>query len=276
MFGSVDGGGGLVSKSCVTLVTLWTVACQASSVHGIFSGKTTGVDYHFIFQGIFLTQGSKTWLLHCMCILYHWAIREIHLGRLYPNKSIHLLKWIRPLFVTQIRAEWWEKAKREGARWVSHCIYTGETKNRCEASLGVVTTGPLSVLPKGLNSSITSLGLCLKSSVSDSTIQWISLASHRIWFLLSAAYASLSPACWVDGIVIMVIGIINDSTYDNELKPGLWLWCQQEKREVFIYFKWKHMHMGRTGNKQNSRDVVFILGVPLSPANFSTRQPFPQ
>ena len=40
MFGSVDGGGGgLVSKSCVTLVTLWTVACQASSVHGIFQER---------------------------------------------------------------------------------------------------------------------------------------------------------------------------------------------------------------------------------------------
>ena len=107
----------------------------------------------------------------------------------------------------------------------------------------------MSVLPKWLNSSITSLGLCLKSSVSDSAIQWIVLASHRIWFLLPAAYASLSPAYWVDGIVIMVIRIINDSSYDNELKPGLWLWCQQEKREVFIYFKWKQMHMGRTGKR---------------------------
>ena len=39
MFGSVDGGGGgLVSKSCLTLVTLWTVACQAS-VHRIFQAR---------------------------------------------------------------------------------------------------------------------------------------------------------------------------------------------------------------------------------------------
>ena len=29
-----------------------------SSVHGIFPGKNTGVDCHFLLQGIFLTQGS--------------------------------------------------------------------------------------------------------------------------------------------------------------------------------------------------------------------------
>ena len=38
VFGSVGGGGGLVSKSCLTLVTLWTIACQAS-VHGIFQAR---------------------------------------------------------------------------------------------------------------------------------------------------------------------------------------------------------------------------------------------
>ena len=38
------------------LVTPWTVACQAPLPLG-FPGKNTGVGCHFLFQGIFLTQG---------------------------------------------------------------------------------------------------------------------------------------------------------------------------------------------------------------------------
>ena len=47
-----------------------------SSVRAIFSGKNTGVGYHFLPQGIFPTQGSNVCLLHCRWILYCWAIRE--------------------------------------------------------------------------------------------------------------------------------------------------------------------------------------------------------
>ena len=36
-------------------------------------GKNTGVGCHFLFQGIFLTQGLNPGLLHCRWILYHWA-----------------------------------------------------------------------------------------------------------------------------------------------------------------------------------------------------------
>ena len=35
-----------------------------------FLGKNTGVDCHFLLQGIFLTQGSNPGLLHCRQILY--------------------------------------------------------------------------------------------------------------------------------------------------------------------------------------------------------------
>lgn len=49
------------------------------------------------------------------------------------------------------------------------------------------------------------------------------LASHGIWFPLSAAYAALFPALGVDGIVIMVVSIINDSSYGNELSLVFWL-----------------------------------------------------
>ena len=44
-------------------VTLWTVACQASSVHEIFPDKKTKVGCHFLLQGIFQTPGSNPSLL---------------------------------------------------------------------------------------------------------------------------------------------------------------------------------------------------------------------
>ena len=64
------GGGGLVAKSCPTLVTPWTVAHQAPLSMGFFPGKSTRVGCYFLLQGIFLTQGSNPGLLHCRQILY--------------------------------------------------------------------------------------------------------------------------------------------------------------------------------------------------------------
>ena len=61
---------GLVTKLCPTLVIPWTVAHQTLLPHGIFPGKNTGVCCHFLFQGIFPTQGSNLGLLHCRQILY--------------------------------------------------------------------------------------------------------------------------------------------------------------------------------------------------------------
>ena len=57
-------GGGLVAKSSPTLVTPWTVACQAP-LSIAFSRQDTRVGCHFLLQGIFLTQGLKPGLLHC-------------------------------------------------------------------------------------------------------------------------------------------------------------------------------------------------------------------
>ena len=58
----------------------WTVACQASrSVE--FPGKNTEVGCHFFLQGIFLTQGLNSCLLHfrqspaSKWILYRWATK---------------------------------------------------------------------------------------------------------------------------------------------------------------------------------------------------------
>ena len=38
--------------------------------------KNTGVDCHFLLQGIFLIQGSNPSLLHCWQIFYHLSYRE--------------------------------------------------------------------------------------------------------------------------------------------------------------------------------------------------------
>ena len=46
-------------------LTLWTVAHQAPLL-----GKKTGVGCYFLFQEIFLTQGSNMRLLRCRQILY--------------------------------------------------------------------------------------------------------------------------------------------------------------------------------------------------------------
>ena len=76
--------------SCVQLfATPWTKACQAplstefsipgKFLPGIFqASKNTRVGYHFLFQGIFLTQGSNPYLLHLpgRQILYHCATWE--------------------------------------------------------------------------------------------------------------------------------------------------------------------------------------------------------
>ena len=63
------GGGGLVAKSCPTLGTPWTVACQAPLPMDS-PGKNTRVGCHFLLQRIFLTQRSNLGLLHCKQILH--------------------------------------------------------------------------------------------------------------------------------------------------------------------------------------------------------------
>ena len=82
----LHGGGGLVAKLCPTLATPCTVARQAPLSMGfsrqeyncvkfknkikLKKKKNTGVDSHFLLQGIFPTQESSQGLLHCRQILY--------------------------------------------------------------------------------------------------------------------------------------------------------------------------------------------------------------
>ena len=69
------GGGGLVIKSCLTLATPWTVACQAP-LSWDSPGKNTGVDCHALLQGIFPAQGSNP---HPLCLL-HWQAGSLPLA----------------------------------------------------------------------------------------------------------------------------------------------------------------------------------------------------
>ena len=63
-------------QSCLTLWDPMDYSPPGSFVHGIFSGKNTGVGCHFLLQGILLIQGSNLCLLHCRQILYDWAHGE--------------------------------------------------------------------------------------------------------------------------------------------------------------------------------------------------------
>ena len=66
-------------------VTPWTEAHQAP-LSTEFSGKNTGMGCHFLLQGIFLTQGLNSHLLHLLqgrWILYHCTPWEALLCKQY-------------------------------------------------------------------------------------------------------------------------------------------------------------------------------------------------
>ena len=67
--------------------TPWTVAHQAPLSMG-FPGKNTRVDWHFLAQGIFLSQGSNPYLQILCC----WAIREDQLVHNLRQSYLHVLK----------------------------------------------------------------------------------------------------------------------------------------------------------------------------------------
>ena len=59
---------------------------SGSSVHGDSPGKSTGVGCHFLFQGIFLSQGLNLGLLHYRQILYHLSHQGSPLSLLLLSK----------------------------------------------------------------------------------------------------------------------------------------------------------------------------------------------
>ena len=68
----------VLTQSCPILCDPLDYIPPGSSVHGIFPDKNTRVSCHFLLQGIFPTQGSNPWLLHCRRIFffYYWATGE--------------------------------------------------------------------------------------------------------------------------------------------------------------------------------------------------------
>ena len=76
----------LVTQSCLTLCDPMHCSPTGCSVHGTFPGKNTGVNCHFLLQGIFLTQRSKPGLLHCRWILSLLSHQDIYKSPKDVNK----------------------------------------------------------------------------------------------------------------------------------------------------------------------------------------------
>ena len=59
-----------VAQSCLTLCDPMNCSLPSSSVRGILQARVLEWVCHFLFQGIFLTQGLNPDILHCRQILY--------------------------------------------------------------------------------------------------------------------------------------------------------------------------------------------------------------
>ena len=66
----------LVTQSCSTLCDPIDCSLTGSFVHGNSLGKSTGVGFHALLQGIFPTQRLNLGLLHCRQILYCLSHQE--------------------------------------------------------------------------------------------------------------------------------------------------------------------------------------------------------
>ena len=73
-----------VARSCLTLCNPMGCSLSGSFVHGDFPGKNTRLGCHFLFQGIFPTQGLNLGLPHCRQILYYLSHQE----------SPRILEWV--------------------------------------------------------------------------------------------------------------------------------------------------------------------------------------
>ena len=81
----------LVTKSCATLFWPHGPSLARFLCPWDFPGKNTGVGWHFLLHGIFLTQGSNLCLQFCRWILYHWASWEAHI---YTHTHTHTHTYI--------------------------------------------------------------------------------------------------------------------------------------------------------------------------------------
>ena len=104
--------GGLVAKSCPTLVIPWTVAYQTPCLWDS-PGENTRVGCHFLLQRIFPTEESNPGLLHCGQILYRLSYKGS------PNKYTNLgliIKIFPPQLTNNYYYDYWHNhssAERE-------------------------------------------------------------------------------------------------------------------------------------------------------------------
>ena len=64
------------SLSCIWLMLTPLIVAHQAALSMEFSRQDTGVDSHFLLQGIFLTQGLNSCLLHCRQMFYHVSHQE--------------------------------------------------------------------------------------------------------------------------------------------------------------------------------------------------------
>ena len=89
-----------VAQSCPTLCNPTDCSLSGSSVHGIFQGKSAGVDCHFLLQGIFPTQESNPGLPHCRQTLYHLSHQWLHQFTLpLTRQEFSLISTLSPAFL---------------------------------------------------------------------------------------------------------------------------------------------------------------------------------
>ena len=74
-------------QSCPTLCGPMDHSLPGSSVHGILSGKNTGMGCHALLQGIFPTQGLNP---HLLCLL-HWQADSFPLAPPGKPRNSHLV-----------------------------------------------------------------------------------------------------------------------------------------------------------------------------------------
>ena len=129
-----------------SFVTPWTEAHQAPLYRG-FPGKNIGVGYHFLLQGVFLTQVSNPRLLCCQAysfplnhqqssFLSYWYTNFVKISYMYISFPVKYKYQILEFYLLQICIEWalyglFHLAlapslvlhKKGGLRWITFLLF---------------------------------------------------------------------------------------------------------------------------------------------------------
>ena len=90
----------LVAQSCPALCNPIGCSAPGSSVHGVSSGKNTGMGCHSLLQGIFSTQRSNPGLPHCRRIFFFF-FKPSEAPRKPKNTGVGSLYLLHGIFLTQ-------------------------------------------------------------------------------------------------------------------------------------------------------------------------------